>query len=83
MIHLRYFASLRERLGVADEQISLPEAVTDIAGLRRWLQGRPGIWNEALADGRLQVAINQTIAPRDAPVCDGDEIAWFPPMTGG
>ena len=83
MIRLRYFASLRERLGVADESIPLPDAVTDAAGLRRWLQGRGGIWSEALSDQRLQVAVNQEIGKPGTPVRDGDEVAWFPPVTGG
>jgi molybdopterin synthase sulfur carrier subunit len=83
MIRLRYFASLRERLGMADEWIPLPEAVTDVAGLRRWLQGRGSIWSEALSDQRLQVAVNQEIGKPGTPVRDGDEVAWFPPVTGG
>jgi molybdopterin synthase sulfur carrier subunit len=83
MIRLRYFASLRERLGVADEWIPLPETVSDVAGLKRWLQGRTGLWNEALSDKQLQVAVNQELVKADASVRDGDEVAWFPPVTGG
>ena len=83
MIRLRYFARLRERLGVADESIPLPETVSDVAGLRRWLQSRTGPWNEALSDRRLQVAVNQELVKGDAPLRDGDEVAWFPPVTGG
>jgi molybdopterin synthase sulfur carrier subunit len=83
MIRLRYFASLRETLGVADEELELPEGVTDVAALTRWLRGRGGDWNSALADRRLHVAINLVIAGPDAGIADGDEIAWFPPVTGG
>jgi molybdopterin synthase sulfur carrier subunit len=83
MIRLRYFASLRERLGVADEQVRLPETVTDVAGLRRWLQDRAGPWNEALADPRLKVTVNHAIVKADARIHDGDEVAFFPPVTGG
>jgi len=83
MIRLRYFASLRERLGVADEWIPLPETVNDVAGLKHWLQGRTGPWSEALSDQRLQVAVNQELVKADTPVRDGDEVAWFPPVTGG
>lgn len=83
MLQLRYFASLREQLGTGAEQIELPPDVTDITGLTRWLQAREEPWKSALADSRLHVAINQEIVKPDAAVRDGDEVAWFPPVTGG
>ena len=83
MLQLRYFASLRESLGIGDEQVELPEGVHDLTGLTRWLQDRDATWASALADSRLHVAINQEIVKVDAAIRDGDEIAWFPPVTGG
>jgi molybdopterin synthase sulfur carrier subunit len=83
MIQLRYFASLRESLGTGDEQIELPHGVHDLPGLTRFLQERNATWASALADSRLYVAINQEIVESDAAIRDGDEIAWFPPVTGG
>jgi molybdopterin synthase sulfur carrier subunit len=83
MVQLRFFASLRETLGTGDEQVELPAEVRDLPGLINWLQGRSDTWREALADRRLHVAINQQIVSADAAVKDGDEIAWFPPVTGG
>jgi molybdopterin synthase sulfur carrier subunit len=83
MITLRYFASLRETLGVGNEQIELPEDITDLSGLVRWLQNRDDTWMQALANKRLHVAINQQIVTTNATVRDNDEIAWFPPVTGG
>ncbi len=83
MLQLRYFASLREQLGTGEEQIEFPAEVTDVAGLTRWLQAREEPWKSALADSRLHVAINQEIVTPNAAVSDGDEIAWFPPVTGG
>ena len=83
MIHLRYFASLRETLGVADEQLELPAGIKDVTDLSNWLRERGGKWNSALADRQLHVAVNQVIARQDSPVADGDEVAWFPPVTGG
>jgi len=83
MIQLRYFASLRELLGIGDEQIELPEGVHDLTALTRWLQERDATWASALADNRLHTAINQQIVKADASVTDGDEVAWFPPVTGG
>jgi len=83
MITLRYFASLRETLGIGDERIELPDGVTDVAGLARRLQERNDTWRQALADTRLRVALNREIVSPDACIGDGDEIAWFPPVTGG
>jgi molybdopterin synthase sulfur carrier subunit len=83
MIQLRYFASLRETLGIGDEQIELPENVSDLPALTQWLQQRGESWQNALADQRLHVAVNQQIVSADSRVTDGDEIAWFPPVTGG
>jgi len=83
MLQLRYFASLRELLGIGDEQVELPDGVHDLPGLTRWLQARDATWESALADGRLHIAINQEIVKADAAIRDGDEIAWFPPVTGG
>jgi molybdopterin synthase sulfur carrier subunit len=83
MLQLRYFASLRETLGVGDECIELPDGIRDLPALTRWLQARDDTWASALADTRLHVAINQEIARPDARIADGDEVAWFPPVTGG
>lgn len=83
MVQLRYFASLRESLGIGNEQIELPDGVHDLPALTRWLQDRDATWASALADSRLHVAINQEIVKADASVADGDEVAWFPPVTGG
>jgi molybdopterin synthase sulfur carrier subunit len=83
MIQLRYFASLREILGIGEETVSLPDAVDTVAGLQQWLQTRGEPWRDALADERLLVAVNQKVGGRQTAVTDGDEIAWFPPVTGG
>ena len=83
MVQLRFFASLRETLGTGDEQVELPDGVHDLPGLTRWLQDRDETWASALADSRLHVAINQEVVKADAAIRDGDEIAWFPPVTGG
>ncbi|MEN8109176.1 MAG: MoaD/ThiS family protein, partial [Pseudomonadota bacterium] len=61
MIRLCFFASLHETLGVAEEQIELPVSIKDVAELARWLQQRGEVWNDALEDSRLRVAINHEI----------------------
>ena len=83
MVQLRYFASLRETLGIGDETVALPDAVDTVAGLQQWLQTRGEPWREALADERLLVAVNQEVGDMQTAVRDGDEVAWFPPVTGG
>jgi len=83
MVQLRYFASLRDTLGIGAEEIEMPGSVHDVSSLGRWLMARDDNWATALADQRLQVAINHEIVKPDAAVADGDEVAWFPPVTGG
>jgi len=79
-----YFARLREIVGIASEELPLPEGVTDVAGLRGWLAGRGGVWQQAL-DGcrQIRVAVNQELVADTSAVGDGDEVAFFPPVTGG
>ena len=81
---LLFFASLREQLGSSGETLELPDAVHDVKGLRALLVARGGQWQVALADGRsLRVAVNQDLATWVTAIKDGDEIAFFPPVTGG
>ena len=76
-----YFAGLRERLGTGGETLDLPPGVTTAGGLRDWLASHG---REALASAKnLRCAVNQDMAGTDAIVRDGDEIAFFPPVTGG
>lgn len=84
MISLRYFARLREALGRAEEAIELPAQVKTIEDLMGVLRRRGGAWQEELVAGRsLRVAVNQAIAHHHTRISDGDEIAFFPPVTGG
>ncbi|MGH8660957.1 MAG: molybdopterin converting factor subunit 1 [Burkholderiales bacterium] len=84
MITVLYFARLRETLGLSSEHIALPAAVRDLEGLRALLVTRGGQWEQELASGRaVRAAVNQAMAHGDTPVADGDEVAFFPPVTGG
>jgi molybdopterin synthase sulfur carrier subunit len=79
-----YFARLREALGVSSEQIDLPPEVQDVSGLLLLLRSRGGAWAAELAEGRaFRVAVNQDMADGATVIRDGDEIAIFPPVTGG
>jgi molybdopterin synthase sulfur carrier subunit len=83
MIQLRYFASLREQVGLDTETLA-PEIGGTVAEIRVHLQTRGGPWAQAFgADRRVLAAVNQEMARPDAPVADGDELAFFPPVTGG
>ncbi|MCV2366886.1 molybdopterin converting factor subunit 1 [Roseateles oligotrophus] len=81
-IRLKFFASLRERLG-ANEALTLP-AGTTVAGLRDLLLARSDAHAELLARGRaVRCAVNQQLCAEDAVIGDGAEVAFFPPVTGG
>ena len=84
MVTVLYFARLREALGTASEQIALPATVRDLEGLRALLVARGGSWERELSPHRpVRAAVNQAMAVGDVPVSDGDEVAFFPPVTGG
>lgn len=84
MVHILYLARLREDLGRAGEALSLPESVRTVAELREHLIGRGGAWSEVLAHGRaVRIAVNQDMAEPATPIKAGDEVAFFPPVTGG
>ena len=83
MIKLLYFASLRERLGTGGESIELPAGIATVAVLREYLVKRGGDWLALTTMRNLRVAVNQTMVDFDAGLKDGDEVAFFPPVTGG
>ena len=81
---LRYFAWLRERIGCGEEEVRLPPDVRDVAGLMNWLRNRGPRFADALAqEGVIRAAVNLNHARPDHPVTDDDEVALFPPVTGG
>jgi len=84
MITVLYFARLRETLGTSSESIALPATVRDVEGLRTLLVARGGEWEEELVPSKpVRAAVNQAMALGDTQVTDGDEVAFFPPVTGG
>ncbi len=83
-LRLVFFAKLREDLGTSAEELVLPAGVGTVATLRAHLLARGGAWASTLAQGRaLRVAVNHEMAEPTTPVKPGDEVAFFPPVTGG
>ncbi|MFQ5959371.1 MAG: molybdopterin converting factor subunit 1 [Alphaproteobacteria bacterium] len=81
---LLYFAWLRTKIGTGAEEISPPEGVDDVGGLLDWLRRRGDGYAEALKDLTLvRVAVNHEYVGLDHPVRPSDEVALFPPVTGG
>lgn len=84
MITLLYFARLREALGTGREELALPAGISTLGDLRAHLAQRGEAWAKEMAAGRnLRAAVNQDIASADTAIKDGDEVAFFPPVTGG
>ena len=81
-LRVRYFASIREAIGVGSERIDTPAQT--VAALRDALLARGGAYAEVLARGRaVRVAVNQVMGREDTALQDGAEVAFFPPVTGG
>ncbi|MCB1852931.1 MAG: MoaD/ThiS family protein [Gammaproteobacteria bacterium] len=81
MIKLLFFARLREELKCDGESM---EAVPDLQSLVAQLQARGGVWSEVFGGNQLiLMSVNQEMADLDTPLTDGDEVAFFPPVTGG
>ena len=83
-VRVLYFASLREKLGKEAEELELPAGVATVAALRSHLRGRGGVYENAFAEkALLRAAVNQDMVQPAAAVKAGDEVAFFPPVTGG
>ncbi|MBI3149346.1 MAG: molybdopterin converting factor subunit 1 [Betaproteobacteria bacterium] len=83
-LRLLYLARLREALGTGSESLDVPAEVVDVASLLAHLRERGGIWKDELSSGRaFRVAVNQDMAREGTALQAGDEVAIFPPVTGG
>ncbi len=79
-----YFAWVRQKVGVAEEEVSPPPEVADVGALMAWLAARSPGHADAFGQARsIRAAVNQEFAPPDRRIAAGDEIAFFPPVTGG
>lgn len=81
MINVLFFAQIRELVGT--DSVTLSAEFTTVEAVRQHLAAQEGRWALALEDGKLLAAVNQTLVSFDHPIADGDEIAFFPPVTGG
>ncbi|MBV1790310.1 molybdopterin converting factor subunit 1 [Marinobacterium sp. D7] len=83
-MRLVYFASVREQLGIDSETLTLPAGVGTVEQLIAWLAAeRGGPWAATLRDQRLLCAVNQEMTTLQTALNDSDEVAFFPPVTGG
>ncbi len=81
---IRYFAWIRSRIGLAEEILAPPPEVARAGDLLAWLESRGENYRKALAARNLvKIAVNQEYVDFDHPLREGDEIALFPPVTGG
>ena len=84
VIKVVFFASVRERLGVEEERVEIPAEVKNVAQLKAFLAQRGGKWAEVMeADQKLLASVNQEMASEEYTIQLGDEVAFFPPVTGG
>lgn len=83
MITVLFFAGLREAVGTSSEMLALPAEVTTVAALRDHLVARGGAWQALATAKNLRAAVNQDMVLLTTVINDGDEIAFFPPVTGG
>ena len=82
-VTVKFFAGVREAVGVSNHMLALPAGVSTVGDLRAHLAARGDNWRAALASPALRMACNQVMCDAATPVADGMEVAFFPPVTGG
>ena len=82
-VRILFFAGLREALGTASESLALPDGVGSVGALRELLAARGEPWAALVTTKNLRAAVNQQMVGLEAPLRPGDEVAFFPPVTGG
>ena len=83
-VHLLYFAWVREKAGLGEEKLELPDDLLTVHDLVEWQKGRGDNFSAAFADTKIiRVALDQQHASPDSPLKGAREIAFFPPVTGG
>jgi molybdopterin synthase sulfur carrier subunit len=82
-VNVLFFASLREELGVSAEKVALSADMATVGALRDHLAARGEPWVALATTKNLRAAVNQRMVGPEAPLAAGDEVAFFPPVTGG
>jgi sulfur-carrier protein len=83
-VKVLFFAGLREQLGTSAEELELPAGISTVGALRQHLKSRGGAYEKAFAEKALvRSAVNQDMVQPAARIQAGDEVAFFPPVTGG
>ena len=82
-VKVLFFAGLREALGTGSESLALPDGVGSVGALRELLAARGEPWAALATTKNLRAAVNQQMVGLEAPLRPGDEVAFFPPVTGG
>jgi molybdopterin synthase sulfur carrier subunit len=84
VLTIHYFASVREALGKADEQLEFPDDIVNVGGLMKYLGAvNPAFQSLIASENKILVAVNQIVVDRNYVLSKNDEVAFFPPMTGG
>lgn len=84
MIRVVFFAQVRERLDCAALEVSLPAQGLDLDGLQAQLcADHPPVWREVLSQTNIIRAVNHAVVSDNCPLQSGDEVAFYPPVTGG
>ena len=83
MIKVLFFASYREQLNCNELKLDSEDQPATLSELRKQLSAKGSDWHEIMEDGRTLVAVNQAMTRKDTKLNDGDEVAFFPPVTGG
>lgn len=81
MLNVLFFAQVRELVGC--DSVAVDVVYSDVEQLRAALAAKGSRWELALESGKLLAAVNQTLVSFDHPLAEGDEVAFFPPVTGG
>ncbi len=83
-LKILYFAWIRERVGITEEDVDVPSTLSTLSDLAHWLAARGGGYGQAFADlARIRCAVDQAMTALDDPIGTPAEIAFFPPVTGG
>jgi molybdopterin synthase sulfur carrier subunit len=82
-IKILYFAKLRDQLGCTEEDFELTSEPCSVTQLKQILAERNSVWQQVFTESQVLVAVNKTIANTEALIQSGDEVGFFPPVTGG